>query len=328
MVSIKDVAKHCNVSVATVSRVLNNTAVVSEDVRKTVLDAVEELGYKPNLFGSSLRSNETKIILVMLSSLSNTFCSNVIRSIDKTASQLGYYTIVCTTNGDKEKEEYYINFAGNGLADGIIILNSSLSKADLKELSKRIPVVQCNEYIKLQNVPYVSIDNFTAAYEAVTILIKNGRKNIVHISVDNELVSTKERLNGYKAALADNGIVYNDKLVIKGNYGYRNAVTIFEEFLAQKIKFDGIFAISDRMAAGALNVLTENSYRIPEDVEIIGFDNTDISYTSNPSITTVSQPHSLLGSNAVKQLLNIINNENIDNVVLQHKIIKRNSTNY
>jgi len=326
MVSIKDVAKFCNVSVATVSRVINNTVPVSDSAREAVLNAVEQLGYKPNLFGRSLRSNETKIILVMLSSIANSFCSKVIRSIDKTASSLGYYTIICTTNGEKVKEEYYTNFAGNGLADGIIILNSSLSREDLISLSKRIPLVQCNEYFKNVAAPYVAIDNYKAAYEAVTLLIKNGRKRIVHISADNNFISTKDRLCGYKDALKDNNIVFDENLILQGNYGYRNTVDLFEDFINKKIEFDGIFAISDRMAAGALNVLTANSYSVPEDVEIIGFDNTDISYTSNPSITTVSQPHTLLGSNAVKQLMNIINNNSVDNVLLQHKIVKRNST--
>ncbi len=326
MVGIKDVAKYAGVSVATVSRVLNNTAIVSDNVRANVLNAVKQLEYKPNLFGKSLRSNETKIILVMLSSLANTFCSNVIRSIDKTASMLGYYTIICTTNGEKEKEDYYINFAGNGLADGMIILNSSLSEDDIANLSKKIPLVQCNEYIKQVDAPFVTIDNYRAAYEAVSLLINNGRKHIVHLSADNSFISTKERFRGYKDALNDNGIEFDEKLVLYGNYGYRNAVTLFDDFLTQNSSFDGIFAISDRMAAGALNVLTSHSYRVPDDVEIIGFDNTDISYTSNPDLTTVSQPHKLLGSNAVEQLMNIINNKDVENVVLQHKIVRRNST--
>ncbi|MBO5008176.1 MAG: LacI family DNA-binding transcriptional regulator [Clostridia bacterium] len=319
-------AKEAGVSVATVSRVINKKGVCSKDTEQAVLSAVEKLGYKPNLFGKALRRSETKIIMVLLSSLANTFCSSVIRSIDRIAGMHGYYTMVCATEGIKEKEEYYINFATNGLFDGIIILNSSLSKAEMSSLSKTIPVVQCNEYIDTKDTPYVSIDNTKAAYDAVSLLISNGRRRIVFYTADNNLVSTKGRFDGYKSALDDNGIPFDEKLVIYGNYGYRNAVTGFSDFLDQGIEFDSIFAISDRMAAGAMSVLGERGIRVPEDVEIVGFDNTDISYTSTPKITTVAQPHHDLGENAFCQLENIISGRHTANVILSHRIVRRDST--
>ncbi len=290
------------------------------------MNAVEKLGYKPNLFGKALRRSETKIIMVLLSSLANTFCSSVIRSIDRIASMHGYCTMVCATEGVKEKEQYYISFASNGLFDGIIILNSSLSKTEMSALSKSIPVVQCNEYIDTQNTPYVSIDNMKAAYDAVSLLISNGRRRIVFYTADNNLVSTRERFEGYKAALADNGIQFDEKLVLYGNYGYRNAVTGFSGFLDEGVEFDSLFAISDRMAAGAMSVLADRGIKVPDDVEIVGFDNTDISYTSTPKLTTVAQPHHDLGENAFCQLENIISGRHTANVILSHRIVRRDST--
>lgn len=326
MISIREVAKEANVSVATVSRVLNKNGLVADKTRTAVLDAVEKLGYRPNFFGKSLRSNQTNIILVMLSSLANTFCADVIRSIDKTATELGYYIIVCTTNGQKDKEQYYINFACNRLADGMIILNSELSGKEMRELSGKICLVQCNEYADAEKTPFVSIDNEKAAYDAVSLLISNGRRKIVFYTVDNSYVSTNDRFRGYKQALFDNGIEFNENLVLYGNYGYRNAVRGFSAFLDRNIPFDAVFAISDRMAAGTLNVLTGRGYKIPEDVEIIGFDNTDISYTSNPQLTTVAQPHAQLGKCAVEQLMRLMRKRNTENVILNHKIVRRNST--
>lgn len=326
MASIKDVAKEAGVSVATVSRVINKKGVCTNETQKLVYDTIEKLGYKPNLFGRALKQNETKIIMIMLSSLANTFCNNVIHSIDQIAEENGYCIMVCATQGNKDKEDYYLNFACNGFFDGIIILNSSLSQKEMSNLSENIPVVQCNEYIDTESTPFVSIDNEAASYDAVNMLIKNGRRNIVYFTVDNELISTKDRFTGYKKALEDNGIDFNEELVIYGNYGYRNASAMFEKFLEKNIPFDSIFAISDRMAAGAMSVLTVKGYKVPSEVEVIGFDNTDISYTSSPKITTVSQPHHELGSDAFNKIIKLINKIPTENTILPHNIIVREST--
>jgi len=187
MAGIKDVAREANVSVATVSRVINKSGTVTKQTEELVMQTIERLGYKPNLFGKNLRGSETKIIMILLSSLANTFCSRVIGAIDKIANENGYYVMICTTDGDRQKEEHYINFACNGLFDGIIILNSMLTKEATVELSKKIPVVQCNEFTDTVYTPYVSINNELAAYDAVSLLIKNGRRNIVFYTVKNEL---------------------------------------------------------------------------------------------------------------------------------------------
>lgn len=326
MASIKDVAKEAGVSVATVSRVINKKGVCAPSTVEQVMNAVEKLGYKPNLFGKALRRSQTNIIMVMLSSLANTFCSRVIHAIDKIAGKNGYHVMVCTTEGIKSKEDYYTAFACNGLFDGIIILNSNLSKEEMTRLSSQIPVVQCNEYIDADSTPYVIIDNKKAAYDAVSRLIANGNKRIVYYTVNNDLISTKERFAGYKEALADNNIEFDEDLILYGNYGYRNAVTTFESFMYKGTEFDSVFAISDRMAAGALSVLTSQGMSIPGDVEVIGFDNTDISYTASPKITTVAQPHYELGSKAFSQLQSLINGQKPENIVLSHKIMLREST--
>ncbi len=326
MTGIKDVAREANVSVATVSRVINKSGTVTKQTEELVMQTIERLGYKPNLFGKNLRGSETKIIMILLSSLANTFCSRVIGAIDKIANENGYYVMICTTDGDRQKEEHYINFACNGLFDGIIILNSMLTNEATVALSKKIPVVQCNEFTDTVYTPYVSINNELAAYDAVSLLIKNGRRNIVFYTVKNELLSTRERLSGYKRALAENSIQFDENLVVYGNYGYRNAIMEFDKFLSKKREFEGVFAVSDRMAAGVVNVLSEKGIDVPGAVEVIGFDNTDISYTSTPKLTTVAQPHSELGRNAFELVLKLIRKEKTESIILPHKIIRRDST--
>ena len=326
MPSIKDVAKEADVSVATVSRVINHKGNVTEKTSEAVLEAVKKLGFKPNLFGKGLRSGETKIIMVMLSSLANTFCSSIIRSIDKIAGSKGYYIMVCTTDGNPDKENYYINFALNGLFTGLIILSSTLNEKQISDLSKELPTVQCNEFADTINTPYVAINNEQAAYDAVSLLIKNGRKRIVFNTVNNNLISTRNRFKGYKRALEENGIAFDESLVVYGNYGYRNAVEVFDNYIVQGNKFDAVFSISDRMAAGVMHAAISRGLRIPYDIEIVGFDNTDISYTSTPQITTVSQPHDELGKCAFELLEKAIKKEETENIILDYNLIIRDST--
>lgn len=284
------------------------------------------MGFELNILGRNLRCQETMIILVMLNSIANTFCANVIRSIEKEANENGYNIMICATNGSLEREQLYLNYVRNHLADGMIILSSGLTSSEMKKLSRRYAIVQCNEYVDTKSTPYVSINNMKAAYEATELLIKNGRKRIVFLGVDNEYISTKDRFKGYKKALSDYKIEFDVNLVVNGNYSYRNGITVTEEFINSKIPFDGIFAISDRMAAGAITALLNNGFNVPDDVEVVGFDNTDISYIMTPSVTTVAQPRTELGKTAFKLLLNKIKGEPCENVILNHRLIINNST--
>lgn len=324
--TIKDVAKTAGVSVATVSRVINGSDSVTEETRKKIMDIIEKTGYRQNLLGRNLRCNKTNIILVMLTTIVNSFCAKLVHSIENEAKKYGYSIMICATNNDKESEERYINFVRNKFVDGIIILNSTLTDKKMNELSSSFPVVQCSEYVDSKNTPYITIDNKKAAYDAVNYLVKLGRQKIVFIGVDNNIVSSKDRLEGYKQALSDNGIAFDKSLVIYGNYGYRNAHELTYEYFKTHTDADGVFAISDKMAAGAITSLRELGHKVPEDVAVIGFDNTDITYIYNPTISTVAQPHREMGKAAFDMLMKKINGEKCENLVLPHELRLRNST--
>ncbi len=318
-------AKYANVSVATVSRVLNGTGAVADQTKKAVLAAAQKLGYSPNLLGKNLRQKQTRVILVMLSSLANTFCSKVVHGIEKEAVKNGYNIMICATEDSRKSEETYLNFVRNKMADGIIILNSTLTEEEMKEISSAFPVVQCSEYVDTQTTPYVSIDNRAAAYDAVSCLIHSGRKKIVYIGVANDLISSRLRLEGYRKALEDNGIAFDESMLLFGNYGYRSAMRAVNNFLKKNIFFDAVFAISDRMAAGAISAVRQSGRRIPDDVSVIGFDNTDITYMFEPAISTVAQPQNEMGEAAFRMLLSRMQEEMPKNIILDHKLILRNS---
>lgn len=323
--NIKDVAKMADVSVATVSRVLNKSRHVSEEIEKAVLEAARNLGYTPNLLGKNLRQKRTGIILVMMSTLTNSFCSKVVTGIANEAEKHNYHIMICATNGLPEKERVYLDLVKNRMADGMIVLNSSLSADEMLRDSNRAVIVQCSEYTAGNDMPFVSIDNRLAAKEACEHLILNGRRKILFIGANNSFISSQLRLEGYRSALDEHGLPFDDKLVIFSNYGYRNTMRAVDKYLAEEHFFDAVFAISDRMAAGAVSALRKHGLSVPEDIEVIGFDNTDVAYMVEPPLTTVSQPQTEMGKHAFLLLLEKLGGNEPENVILPHKLIIRKS---
>lgn len=326
-ITIEDVAREAGVSVATVSRVLNGSGSVRPKTAELVMAKVEELGYRPNLLGRHLRKNETKTILVVTATIANTLIAKVIGGIEETGIKAGYSILIGTTNDDREREKAHINLLKNRFADGIIFLNSVMSKEEMMSLGKHYSVIQCCEYVADTEVPCVAIDNKQAAYDIVNHLIKSGRQRIAYIGVKNHLVSSHERYMGYVTALNDAGIRVDNQLIADGNYGFRSAVRITKDLLERGEKPDAIFAISDRMAAGAIRAAKDNGFCVPQDIAVAGFDNTDISYISELGITTVSQSPSQMGEEAMRLMIRRLKDDKrINNIVINHKMIIRRST--
>ena len=330
IINIIDVSKKAGVSIATVSRVLNGTAKVSEITYKKVMDAVKDLDYHPNIAGRNLRTNKTGNIMVVLNTLSNPFFPRIIKSIEDEASKDNYTVIITSVNGEKEKFKHQLSLLKKRFADGAIFLSVDIPeecKEDVKDLSETMPVIQCCEQANIDSIPEVRIDDFAAMYDMVTRLIKQGRKNIMYLSNDNILPSTTLRLEGYKQALKDGGIEFDENLILKGNYGYRNASLLTEKFIKTQKPFDAVVCNSDRMAAGAISVIKENGFSIPDDIQVSGFDNIDLCHMVTPSITTVSQDRKTIGKTAYQLLKKRIEGKNVDrNNIIKYTIIERDST--
>ena len=176
-ITISEIAALAGVSVATVSRVLNGKGNVSEDTRKHVMEIVEKYHYSPNLLGRHLRTKETRIILVILTSVANSFSSRVVSGIDEEARKHGYHTLVCMTNDSLESEKSYLDLIRDGVADGAVVMNTAMSREEYHAFSERYNIVQCSEFID-ERAPYVAIDNVKAAYDAVKHLLELGRRRI------------------------------------------------------------------------------------------------------------------------------------------------------
>ena len=204
-ITIGEIAKLAKVSVATVSRVINNSGTVAPKTKETIEKIIEEYGYEPNLLGKHLRKKETRLILVVITTIVNSFYAKVVDSIDKKARENGYNVILCTTNDDPKTEQSYLNLMRNGLCDGCIILNTTMSKEEMHTFLEKYNAVQCNEYID-DTYPFIAIDNKKAAYDAVNYLIKSGRIKIAYCGVKNHFISSKKRWEGYAQALSENNI--------------------------------------------------------------------------------------------------------------------------
>lgn len=328
MTTIQDVASMAGVSVATVSRVLNNSMSVSEKTREKVLEAIKKLNYQPNLLGRNLRRTETKMILVLLPNIANPFYARIVKGIEDIAHKNGYNIMLCNTDSDRNREKVYLELLKNRLADGLIFMASELSRDELEKIGSEFPVVQCCEYREGAGISHVSIDNITASYKAVKHLIGLGHNRIGMITCRNNFVSTIHRETGYKKALEEAGISFDQRLLEYGDYGFKSGLRAAVQLLSLDDRPTAIFAISDIMAVGAARAAKERGFSIPEDVAVVGFDNISFSSMYDPAITTISQPKYDLGCIAMQLLLKQISNDAKEpgEIVLEHELVIRSST--
>jgi len=328
MANIKEVARYAGVSVATVSRVLNDSPNVKSETREKVFSAIKELGYQPNLLGRNLRRTRTNLVLVLLPSIANPFYAAIVKGIEDVAHNNGYNIMLCNTESNVERERLYIRLLKNKLADGVIFLAPQISADELTELSLKYPVVQCCEYRENAGVSHVSIDNFMAAYEATKHLIRLGHKKIGLLSSDNDFISTKQRENGYRKALEEYRIMLNKIWLGFGDYGYNSGYDYGSKLLGNDDRPTAVFAISDLMAIGVIKAAADKGITVPDDLSVVGFDNISYAYMHTPSLTTISQPRYDIGEAAMKLMLAHINEPDYPpcSLILKHQLVLREST--
>lgn len=325
IVTIKEVAKEANVSVATISRTLNNDKNVSEKTRKHVMEVIERLGYTPNVLGRNLRVSKTNRILTLVPDISNTFYSEVLRGIDDLAEKNGYMTMVSTTRGNREIELKYILQLYNKNFDGIILTSSEQSPEELSACSRKAPLVMCCEYKYDTDISTVIVDNREAEYDAVCALIKKGHRQIALVT-NAYSYSAKERTKGYFDALNQHAIPVNEHYIIMGGYEYRNGLEAAARLMNLKDPPTAILAISDLLGAAINNYIISIGLKPGVDVDVFGFDNTIFSGSSVPPINTIAQPAYEIGTTAMELLLKKIKEPSCKNevVIKPHAIIEKN----
>ncbi len=325
-VTIKDIAKLCNVSVTTVSRVINDkTNNIGANTVVRVKEAISRTGYKPNSIARSMVTGKSHIIGLVVPDVSNPFFSELSKGIEDYMNDLEYGVLLCNTDSSFEKEERYIDLLRCKVVDGIIFTtqnNYESPKYFIDMLQKRYPTVLIERYIEgAEGVPGVYVDNLGGAEKICNFIVEKGHKVIACITGSMNTTNTILRLQGYKNALAMACIGIDENLIIEGNYHYDSGYECMNELLRRHgRKLDAVFVCNDLMAYGAYKALQEAGINVPDDMSIAGFDNTTFLDVFEPRITTVHLPVHKIGVKAAEMLMAIINNEKLECIKYDFKL--------
>ena len=327
--TIKEIARIANVSAMTVSRALNNRHSVRGATRKKILKIANRLGYMPNRIARSLVSKKSDLISLIVADISNQFFAEISRGIEDRARENGYHVIFSSTDDDPKNLESSVRMMREMGVDGFIIAAVSLEEPIVDELlDQEIPVVLINRRIKKSNVNYVVVDNYKGAYLAVEHLINIGYKKIGIISGRSSVSTGKERLQGYRKGLLDHGLKFQKEYSSQGPFTKEHGKKAAQKMLTLKNRPEAIFAASDNIALGVMNAAGELGLKIPDDLAIVGFDDTNFSSNSKIRLTTVSQRKYEMGERGVQILIDLIENQEsdyINKVVLEPRLIIRES---
>lgn len=328
--SIKDIAKKANVSVSTVSRVLNNSKYVRDELRERVLKAVEEYGYKPNLVARGLVNKKTNLIGVLIPRLANNFFAEIIEGVENLAHLYGYNILLGTSNNDVQKEVELLSVFVERQLDGIIFSVTEFTDEHRKFFEGLpVPTVFIGQEIEHGTYPYVTIDNVKASYEATKYLIKLGHKRIAIIAGPKDDVATGvDRLRGFVKAMEEEGLAVEHGWQIHKYHTIENGYLAASQVMSHEEKPTAIFACSDLLALGAINYLTEHGYSVPNDISVMGFDDIDLASIFKPKLTTVKQFPVEIGAISIRLLIDLMEKGQVLDLrnLVPYRIVVREST--
>jgi len=306
--TIEDVAKLANVSIATVSRVINNQGGVRKATEERIVNAINELGYIRSAVARSMKRKETHTIGIIVPDIKNPFFPLVVSGIEQKAREKGYYTILSSTNESPIVEEEIVKIFIERGVDGVIITTANEAGDHIKLLHDQgIPIVAVDRAIKNFEVDTVLVDNVNGSYQAVQHLILQGHKKIAIICGPQNTTPGKERFLGYKKALEDYNIPFDDKMVMQGDFmegsGYHAAHELFD----LETRPTAIFSSNNLMTIGCMKALVDLDWKLGEEVAFIGFDDVEIATFIKPKLSVVSRPMNTLGEIAVQLLYERMN---------------------
>ncbi|MDK2978978.1 MAG: LacI family transcriptional regulator [Bacteroidales bacterium] len=330
-VTIKDIAKILHISPSTVSRALKDHPDINPQTKKNVQDLAKKLNYKPNLVALSLLQQESKIIGVIIPEIIHYFFSTVISGIEKVANEAGYHIIIAQSNESYYKEVENVQALLSSNIDGFIIsmAKTTMQFDHFKNIEEiGVPMVFFDRSCDVVNADRVIVDDFDGAYKATKHLIDNGCKNIIHLAGPLNLDIGKKRKEGYLAALNESNLPIHD-YSIQICDTKEQALQLIPELLRRHPLIDGIFAVNDLTAVGAIKAIKSIHKDVPNDILVVGFENSFISQISEPELTTIDQKGFEMGQNAARLLLKRIHsNENYGPVttILNTELVQRKSS--
>ena len=331
-VSIQDVANAANVSIATVSRIVNNKAVVAQATRARVLQIVEDLGYQPNALARGLLSKQTHTIGVFFPKVSGLFSSTILSGVEDATESQGLCAIVCTTDSTDHSAKRtlkYLRVLAERRVDGILFATEALNDECYSFISKvKIPLIQMAIPSFRSSVAYVCCDDRQGGFSAVEYLIERGHRDIAVLCDEGKHPDGEApRAEGYKRALKSHGIPLRpENIVYVPGYGFQQGFEGSNVLLERSQRPTAIFASSDEMAVGVISAAHQRGIRVPTDLSVIGYDDLQFAQMSLPPLTTVSQPLYEMGQKAVELLLSQIRGQTqVSSLILPHHIVERAS---
>lgn len=308
--TIKMVAMEANVSVATVSRVLNNNGYVNEDTRQNVLQAIEKFNYKPNAVARSLFKKESKTIALIVPNIQNPFFPEIARAVEDLISSKDYTLILCNSDDHEWKERKYVDVMKQKYVDGIIIVTSTATPNYLE--NSGIPIVSLDRFIN-EDIPLVSVNNRAGARLAVSYLKSIGCNKIAHVQGPMEIYNARERYYGFLGEVEAEPW-FCKTLIVDGDFNLEKTKEVTKQLLTTHPDIDGIFAGNDYMAIGVIKAAQEMGVKVPEDISVIGFDGIDLCHLTTPEITTIKQPIYQIGRVAAKLLFDLIEGKHVGEI--------------
>lgn len=319
-VTLRDIAKALNLSISTISKALNDSHEIGSETKKKVLDYAKKHHYSPNRMAKGLKEGKSRSIGVVVCSLDNNVIAQMLDGIHKASNDKSYQIIIMQSKESEKLETACLELLYAGGVDGILISPAyeTINFSYLNSLqASGLPIVLFDRLIDQMHTHKVGADNFKGAYDATIHLINNGYKNIAHLNTNTILSIATDRLNGYKQALEDSGIKYRPELLRSCNYTDANKLNedlelAIKYYMSLSDKPDAIFTATDQISTRCLVLLNKLGYKIPDDVALIGFTNTELADAMNPALSTVHQPAFEIGQLAAEKLISLIERKNLD----------------
>lgn len=329
--SIFEVAQRAGVSIMTVSRSFNKPEQVNEKTREKILKIADELKYRPSIVARSMRTKKTYYLALILPDIMNSFFPGIVRGVDDYAKQKKYNIILINTDNDYKIQYSLIDTFIDKNVDGIIMGGIAGGKKDTEFINRlieeKIPIVLVDRYIPGIDLSYAITDNYKAGYEATEYLIKYGHRNIATVCSSLKTKIFQDRLRGYREALADNNIVFDETLIIEGEEILESGYYSMKELLSTGKKITAIFAMCDFIAFGVYKYCKEKDINIPDEISVISIDDVFTSSIITPPLTTMAQQKYEMGYNAARILINNIDQPDlpVEQLILEPKLIERES---
>jgi LacI family repressor for deo operon, udp, cdd, tsx, nupC, and nupG len=329
LATIEDVAAIAGVSIATVSRAINEPTKVADETRRRVNEAIARTGYTTNAMARSLRMRRSNMILILAPDVGDPNFSNILVGLETEASKRGYGVLIGNTQNDPERESVYLRVISSNQADGLILLTGHLpfGHAQPGQETRLPPMVAVNEPVPDSDIPFVGVDNFEGSRLAAEHLISQGHRRIAFIGRSSSRAVNQLRERGYRAALEGAGIAIDPLLILDGDGTTESGRQATEHMFVRDVLPTAFLCINDATALGVIIALTARRYDLPRQFSVMGFD--DISFASfvTPSLTTMKQPRLRIGEAAMDMLLGLLegNRPDRNSILLRSELIVRNS---